>query len=363
VKRAVLATAVVATLAVAGQASAAKYQIFLGEQQPCGFIHCSGVPAGIPKGATLDQFLPKAVTINAGDTITFSSVTFHTVGYAPKPPALLLPDPARGKYAPLNDAAGSAFYFVGLPKLIYNGLAFGPFGPHTISGSTPTSSGALSPAGPKAKAATFTYTFPKAGTYKLFCSVHPGMNATVVVKPAGTPVPKTPAQVQAQGLTDTTAAWTTAKNEAAAAKPAANSVFMGIGSTTTLLAYLPQTLRVKAGTTVTFVNKAPTEVHNIVFGPKKYIENLQKTTDLFPAGPNGPNQVAPVLVFGSEPKGHYTYDGKNHGNGFLATPLTSGSPAVPLPKASKVTFSTPGTYKYFCWIHGPDMGGTIVVTK
>ena len=27
-----------------------------------------------------------------------------------------------------------------------------------------------------------------------------------------------------------------------------------------------------------------------------------------------------------------------------------------------VTFTTPGTYKYFCWIHGPDMGGTIVVT-
>jgi plastocyanin len=27
-----------------------------------------------------------------------------------------------------------------------------------------------------------------------------------------------------------------------------------------------------------------------------------------------------------------------------------------------VTFSTPGTYKYFCWIHGPDMSGTIVVT-
>jgi len=26
-----------------------------------------------------------------------------------------------------------------------------------------------------------------------------------------------------------------------------------------------------------------------------------------------------------------------------------------------VTFTKPGTFKYICWIHGPDMSGTIVV--
>jgi plastocyanin len=362
VKQGIIGIVVLAALTVAGQASAANYTVFLGEQQPCGFIHCSGVPAGIPKGAFLDQFLPRAVTINAGDTVTFSSASFHTVSYGGKPAAIFMPDPAKGKYGTLNDAAGNPFYFVGLPKLIYNGQAFGPFGPKTISGSAAASSGVLSPAGPKAKPATFSFTFPSPGTYKLFCEIHPGMKGTIVVKPAGTPVPKTPAQVTAQALNDTNASWTQAKTEAAAAKPPANTVLMGVGSTTTILAYFPRTLKVKAGTTVNFVNKAPTEVHNIVFGPKKYIQSLATKTDLLPQGPKSPNQVSPVLLFGSEPKGHYTYDGTNHGNGFFATPLTTGTPGVPLPHSSKVTFTKAGTYKYFCWIHGPDMGGTIVVT-
>ena len=52
-----------------------------------------------------------------------------------------------------------------------------------------------------------------------------------------------------------------------------------------MLGYFPRTLRVKAGTTVNFVNKAPSEVHNIVFGPKKYIQGLEKKTDLLPTGP------------------------------------------------------------------------------
>ena len=189
------------------------------------------------------------------------------------------------------------------------------------------------------------------------------MKATVVVKPGGTPVPKTPAQVQAQALEDQTAAWSVAIAEAKAAKPAANTVYQGVGGTTTILGYFPQSLKVKAGTTVTFVNRSPSEVHDVVFGPPKYIEQLAKQTDLLPTGPTAPNQVTPILTWGSEPKGKYVYDGKNHGNGFLGTPVTAGSPAVPLPKASRVTFSTPGTYKYFCWIHGKDMAGTVVVTK
>src|SRR6266498_1060764 len=183
-KRVIVAVAMLAALTAAGQAAAANYKVFLGEQQPCGFMHCAGAPANIPKGTTLDEFLPGKVTIVAGDSITFSSASFHTVSYGKKPPGFFLSDPAKGKYAGFLDAAKQPFFFNGRPKLIYNPSAFGPFGPKTISGTTATSSGALSPQGngPNAKPATFTYTFPKAGTFKLFCSVHPGMNATVVVK-------------------------------------------------------------------------------------------------------------------------------------------------------------------------------------
>jgi plastocyanin len=346
-----------AAIPAQSRAAAATYTVFLGEQ--------GAPPPAIRKlklfGA-INQFMPSKLVIAAGDSVTFSSASFHTVTYAPKPFPLLLPDPEKGTYAGIEDAAGSPFYFDTLRKFVYNPPAFGPFGPKTISGKTAASSGALSPQGPKAPPATATYSFPQAGTYKLFCTVHPGMKATVVVRPAGSAVPKTPDQVKAQALLQTAAGYETGKALAKSTKAAGpNTVVMGVGGKVSLFAYYPKVLNVKAGTTVNFVNKSPSEVHNIVFGPKKYLEEWGKTTDLMPQGPSSPNQVTPILPYGTDPK-PLRYDGTStHGNGFFATPLTAGAP-IGLPRSSKVTFTAPGTYKYFCWIHGPDMGGTIVVT-
>ncbi len=121
-KRLVVVATVFGSLAFAGQAMAANsYKVYLGQQGPS--------PAGVPKSAFLDVFLPSKLTINAGDSVTFSSATFHTVTYAPKPAGLLMPDPAKGMYDQLLDSAGSPFYFSGLPKFIYNPAALGPFGP------------------------------------------------------------------------------------------------------------------------------------------------------------------------------------------------------------------------------------------
>jgi plastocyanin len=310
----------------------------------------------------MNQFMPSKLVIAAGDKVTFSSGSFHTVTYNPKPIPLLMPDPKKGTYAGLTDAAGDPFYFADLGKFIYNPQAFGPFGPKTISGPTPASSGALSPRSEKAPPATATYTFPTAGTYHLFCAIHPGMKATVVVKPAGSAVPKTPDQVKAEGLAQMTAGYAKALALSKTSVAAPNTVAVGVGSNVALFAYFPKVLKVKAGTTVTFVNKSPSEVHNLTFGPKKYLEQWGKKTDLFPTGPNSPNQTTPIVPYGTDPK-PYTYDGATtHGNGFFATPIISGSPIPGLARTARVTFSTPGTYKYFCWIHGPDMGGTIVVT-
>ena len=348
-------------LAIAGGANGAPtatttYKVFLGEH--------SEIPGGFKKfPVLLNQFMPSTLTIAAGDKVTFSSASFHTVTYnpSPKPIQLLLPDPKKGTYTGIVDAAGQPFYFDGRPTLAYNPLAFGPFGPKAISGKTPASSGALSPQSEKGPPATATYTFPTPGSYKLLCTVHPGMEARIVVKPSGAAVPKTPAQVEAQGLLAQTAGFAKGKALLASSKQPPNTVAMGVGRQVTLLAFLPKVLRVKAGTTVNFPNKAPSEPHNLVFGPPKYVEKIQKQTDLLPQGPKSPNQVAPFLPFASDPK-PYTYSGKAmHGNGFFVTELTSGAP-IGLPRASRVTFSTPGTYKFFCWIHGPDMGGTVVVT-
>lgn len=362
-KHLLIACVAVAALALPGAAMTAHstktgstYTVFLGEQGP--------PPAAIQKlklfGA-INQFMPSKLVIAAGDSVTFSSGSFHTVTYAPKPFPLLLPDPAKGTYAGIVDAAGEPFYFDTLGKFIYNGQAFAPFGPKTISGKTPVSSGGLSPRGPKSPPATATYAFPQAGTYKLFCTLHPGMKATVVVKPAGSAVPKTPDQVKAQALLQMAAGYKTGIALASTKPGAPNTVVMGVGGKVSLFAYYPKVLKVKAGTTVNFVNKAPSEVHNIVFGPKKYLQQWGKKTDLMPQGPSSPNQVTPILPYGTDPKS-VPYEGNaTHGNGFFATPLTAGAP-IGIPRSSKVKFTTPGTYHYFCWIHGPDMSGTIVVT-
>jgi plastocyanin len=37
--------------------------------------------------------------------------------------------------------------------------------------------------------------------------------------------------------------------------------------------------------------------------------------------------------------------------------------ASPLPKSATVTFSKPGTYQYFCIVHGAQMKGQITVTQ
>jgi plastocyanin len=349
VKGIVLAVAITAALFAAGQAAASNYQMFLGEQ--------SRPPAGTPKGATLDEFFPGKVTVAVGDSITFSSATFHTVSVGGKFPQPIMPDPAHGKYSGVNDAAGKPFYFNGLGKFIYNAVAFAPYGPHAVTPGVKASSGALSPNGPKAKPATFTFSFPKAGTYHFYCSIHPKMKATIVVT-SGT-APKSPAQVTGEALQDVSAAWAKTKTEAAAAKPPANTVYMGTGDADTILGYFPSALTVPVGTTVNFVNDSPQEPHTATFGPKKWIQGFQAKTDLLPQGPGKPNQTAPVLPYGSEPNGQYSYDGATHGNGFFTTPVTFQAPG--LPRSWKVTFTKAGTFKYFCWIHGPSMGGTIIV--
>ena len=184
----------IAVFAITGAAQAANWQVAAGEQ--------ARPPAGTPKMTTLNSFFPGKLVINAGDSVTFSSASFHTVAYTAgqRPASLFIPDPAKGTYAGINDAAGEAFYFDGLPKFIYNGAAFAPAGGKTITAGVPASSGVLSPQGPKSPPAKVTYTFPKAGAFQLVCTVHPGMKVSVVVKPSGTPVPRSPAQVTAASL-------------------------------------------------------------------------------------------------------------------------------------------------------------------
>lgn len=346
-----------AQLAFGGSSQATTWNVAVGEQ--------GRAPAGTPKGTTLNQFFPGRLTVNAGDKVTFTSFGFHTVSYlagkAPPPPIV----PAGGAtYQGITDEAGQPFYFDGRPAFSYTPSVFGPFGPKAIAGKTPASTGAIFATSPR-KPGKATYAFPKTGTFKLLCQIHPGMEMSVVVKARGASVP-TAEEVAAKAKAETDAAWAQAK-PLAATKPPKNTVIMGIdgrkgpGGRLTILDFLPALTTVKAGTTVTFVNRAPSEPHNLGFGPPKYIERFMKQTDLFPMGPGSKNQVTPVFVYGTDPRGT-PYDGANHGNGFYASGLTD-SLRGGLPNSVKVTFTKPGKYRFLCMLHGPDMAADIRVTR
>lgn len=347
-----LGALVTGQLALGGPQQATTWNVAVGEQ--------SKPPAGTPKGTTLNQFFPARLQVNAGDKVTFTDFGFHTVTYlgssAPQPG--FIPDPAKSTYAGINDDAGQPFYFNGMTKFIYNVGVFAPAGPKTISGKIPASSGAIFAQNPK-KPAKVTYAFPQAGTFTMVCNIHPGMKMNVVVRPKGASVQSAEA-VAARIKAETDAAWAKAKRLASARVPK-GTVTMGVGGKTAILDFLPALTTVQAGTTVRFVNRSPSEIHNVALGPLKYMDRFMKQNDLFPMGPNAPNQVTPVFVYGTDPKGT-PYDGANHGNGFFATAVADGARGG-LPNSMQVTFTKPGKYHFICLLHGPDMAADIRVTK
>jgi plastocyanin len=354
---AVLGLLAFAQLAFGRAEQAVTWDVAVGEQ--------GRPPAGTPKGATLNAFFPGRLEVNAGDRVRFTSFGFHTVSYLagqrPAPPFA----PAQGAtYTGITDAAGQPFYFEGRPAFMFTESVFAPFGPKTIAGKTPASSGAIFATSPR-KPGRATYTFPRTGTFKLVCQLHPGQEIDVVVKPRGA---KVQSKEDVAGLVkaETDAAWKEAKL-LAGVRPPANTVVMGIdgrvreGGRLTILDFLPDLTTVKVGTTVRFVVRSPSEAHNVGLGPEKYIERFMRQTDLFPMGPGSKNQVTPVFVYGTDPPGT-PFDGTNHGNGFFATPLADGARGG-LPNAVRVTFAKPGKYRFLCMLHGPDMSADIRVTR
>ena len=121
---------------------------------------------------------------------------------------------------------------------------------------------------------------------------------------------------------------------------------------------------VKAGTTVNFVNKSPSEPHNVAFGPLKYIDKFSKQTDLLPEGPGSPNQVTPFFVYGSDPPpARRTTARRRTATASSSTPLADGDPRRAAARVLRIKFTTPGKYHFICLLHGPDMAADIVVTQ
>jgi plastocyanin len=316
-----------------------------------------GLLEGVPEIATDNAFYPKRTTIHAGDRVSFRIVGFHNALLTPKgtrPPELFVADPAT-PVSGAKDAAGADMWFNGQPSFGINPRVAGPSGGKVFDGTEVVGSG-LPLAGPPKP---FKVKFTKKGKYTVLCSLHPGMKGTVVVKgkKARIPTAKQDAKrIKAQ-----------AKAAAKLAKKLVNGQGVPGGKTVkagndkkgvATIAFFPDSTTVKAGESVTFtMSNKSTETHNVAFAPEDYAKQLAQSF-------LGPNGLDPFTVYPSEPPPTgLVVDGTSHGNGFVNTGLLDDVAATPLPKSSVVTFTKPGTYQYYCIVHGAEMKGAVTVTS
>lgn len=312
-----------------------------------------GLLPGLPPTAFDNDFYPKRTTIKAGDSVKFDVLGFHNVMSVPKgqdaPPFVIPGALASG----VKDAAGADFWFNGQPILGPNPEVFGPAGDKVIDGKKLDGSG-VGLEGPL----SWKVTFPKKGTYTLICSIHPGMKTKITVKPKSATVPskgqdarRVKKQVKlAVKLARKLSAYKGPKDDAIQA----GSDAKGVAN----LAFYPAAKTVKVNTPVTFrMSKTSTEIHNVAFGPDAYIAELAK--NFF-----GPAGIDPTTLYPSEaPGAPAVHDGANHGNGYINTGIIDVEKATPMPTSSTITFSKPGTYDYYCIVHGAEMKGKITVVE
>ncbi|GAC1494131.1 MAG: hypothetical protein NVS1B2_10240 [Vulcanimicrobiaceae bacterium] len=260
------------------------------------------------------DFYPNSMTIDAGDSVTWTNTAIepHTVALVPQG-GTIPPGPPQAK-----------------------------IGGNVFDGTSFLNSGFFN------RGATYTVTFTKEGTYAVYCLIHqPEMTGTIVVQAAGAPLPSTQAAYTAAGLADFTIDIDAAAaavlqfpyaidgtDLAAGIQPGAPN---GPPTQSSVVRYLhgktlDGTTTVPLGTTITW--------HNISQFPH---------TVSFPIA----GQPVPPGPPGRPASGGTTYDG----SAFVNSGRFDGGGTFSL------TFTKRGVYTYYCLFHDDEgMIGTVVVT-
>lgn len=296
----------------------------------------------------INSFFRPRTTINVGDTVSFRIRGFHTIdlpGRSRSDLPFILP---HGQVSNVTDAAGAPFWFNGLvPSLGINPQLFARSKARTYNGTQRLDSGLAS-------SKPLNVRFTRAGTYKFFCDIHPGMVGYVVVKPKGSSIP-TPKQ-NATALAAQVTGNIKAAKKLVETKQPADTVSLGESTPTgvELYAMFPAALTVNAGTTVTFkMSRFTRETHTATFGPSSYVKPLANSFM------NG--NFAAAATYPSDPGQPLVLTPTSHGNGFVNTGvLDQDRTTTHIGPSSKIDFTTPGTYHFVCLIH-PFMQGTIIV--
>jgi plastocyanin len=325
------------------------------------------VSAGPPKpvrAAHLDfnGFFPSATRIRVGDSVSFSINGFHTVTFLPKGealPPLITVNPARPVAGRL-DSAGGSFWFNGQPSQAINPVVSAPAGGKTYNGKGLLNSGLPAPTGPPKP---FIVKFTKAGTFAFYCLVHPGMKGVVKVLPKKSHVPSV--KLDKLAAKDEQKVANAEAMSLRRVKPAANTVLAGNDGNGPVawLRFFPDSLKVKAGTSVEFKLSSKREVHTITIGPAPYTTEIENTFTVPQPLVGAPPVllVSPLAAYPSDPPPLPAFTGTNHGNGFESSGILSNA-GGPLPSSVKITFTKPGVYLYECVIHA-NMDGKITVVK
>jgi plastocyanin len=305
-----------------------------------------------------NAFFPSKLTVNVGDTVSFAPAGFHTVNLPKKgagPFSFLVP--TGQKAAGMADAAGAAFWFNGQDQVGPNPAIFagGGFGKSvTYNGAKGIESGL-----PAEKPKPMKVKFTKTGTWKVYCDIHPGMEATVKVVKKGAAVPS--AKQDAAAVKKQADAAVKAGKDLAKTNPGANTVDLGVAAKggVEYFGMVPSNLTVAPGTTVKFqMTKGSYEAHTASFGPgnpetepASYLGAIAASVESPTVDPRllYPSDVTPVAV-----------NSALHGNGFWNSGGLDVDKSSPLPESASVKFDTAGTYTYYCLIH-PFMRGTVTV--
>jgi plastocyanin len=254
-------------------------------------------------------FLPGTITIDAGDSIVWraGSADIHTV---------VLPG-AGGQIAP------------------YDPSSYQPTSNPTYDGSIYTASSVLTllpaQAGVPFTSVAYRLTFTKPGTYTYMCSVHMGMQGTVIVQAVGAAYPHTQRYYdeQARGqrarlLAEGRGLYDQAEDIATSHHVAAGISNDDVG----VMRFVRQTVTIHVGQSVTFTNMSM-DPHTVTFGAE--IGN-------------------PALPWGDPTR----FDG--------SSPLNSGFLGITAPASFTITFTRAGTFQYKCALHDyMGMVGTVIV--
>jgi plastocyanin len=293
-------------------------------------------------GVEINAFFPDPLTIHAGDTVRFTFAGFHTVTFnSNKPPKpLYIPGPNPGDL----EIGPAGFPYQAPDKATYNGI-------DQISSGTP-----MGP-GPGGAPPTFLVTFATTGVFAYVCEIHPGMRGTIRVARAGEMLEETNAQATARGKLTEGALKAKLQADAAAYRPVATgpvrtvAAGLGDGFEASLLAFLPGNLTMKRGDWVVWTNPDPAEVHTVTFATGVQPPPLGEPQPR----PNGPPRIIlPASLV--QPNGT-TFTGQP---GLLHSGLMFAGESY-----ASLVDAPPGTYTYFCLIHGSAEGGmhgTLTVT-